>query len=214
MSGRINAGLYGGFINNNVSNLFVPGGSYRSGQRIGFAMGVNFNAVTPVASDTMYAFPIPVYANCLISGVALQVGTAVAGVSAKLGLALSGPDGRPGALVAEAPTPVNMNTAADTELVALFSAAQFVPAGVLWGLAVFNGAAQPVTIGNFDLPAPFVGIYNGPTTIQSFTVRGSTGVPVRNSRTQTYASAFPSTLTGWTAASAIPSSPVMVAIAA
>jgi hypothetical protein len=196
--------------------LLLPGGVYRSGQRIGLNAGVNYNAVTAIAANVMYAWPIPMAAGATISGVALQIGTAVAATNAKLGLALSDPaTGRPGALVAESPNIQNMNTAADAEMLALFSAAQFVPAGVAWGLCVFDGLAQPTTsAGPFDFGNQILSGMLGFTSIQGITLRGGGGATIRLSRAQTYASAFPATLTGWSTANAAPSSPVMCAVVA
>ena len=195
-----------------VAALLTPGGVYRSAQRISLPMATTVVLNTAIAANTMYAFPIPMAAGASISGVAIQVGTAVAATSAKLGLALSGPDGRPGPLVAEAPTPVDMNSTALAELVALFTAPQFAPAGVVWGLCVFNGLAQPVTIGAFSSGSQFVGHLIGAISINNYTAQGGT---VRLTRTHTYADAFPASLTGWTAtAGANPSSPIMAAVVA
>lgn len=198
-----------------VGALSIPGGVYRSGQRVGLNAGVNYNAVTAVAANVMYAWPIPLAVGATISGVALQIGTAVAATNAKLGLALSDATGRPGALVAESPNIQNMNSAADTEMLALFSVAQPVPAGVVWGLCVFDGLAQPTTsAGPFDFGNQILSGMLGFTSIQGLTLRGAGGATIRLSRAQTYASAFPATLTGWSTANAAPSSPVMCAVIA
>jgi hypothetical protein len=206
----------GGITRAQAAGLLIPGGVYRSAQRVGLPTAGGLNSAAAIAANTMYAWPIPIAAGVTLSGMALQVGTAVAGVSGKLGLALSGADGRPGTLVAEAPTPVDMNSAAAAELVASFSANQTVPAGIVWGLCVFNGLAQPVTLSAFQASNIFLGHFLGAASIQNYTLIGTAGPTIRLSRAHTYADAFPATLTGWTTATANapPSSPVMVAVVA
>jgi hypothetical protein len=171
-------------------------------------------ATNAIAANIMYAWPIQVPAAGTLSGVALQVGTAVPGVSGKLGLAVPGADGFPLTTLAECPTPVDMNSAADTELVAALSSNIARTVGFLWGLCVFNGAAQPITIGAFSQPQAFLGHVVGMTTINGYTGRGVVGGAVRLSRAHTYADAFPATLSGWTVTTATPSSPVMAAVVA
>lgn len=208
---RAVSGLTGG----QVAARLIPGGVYRSGQRVGLPTQGGFSTTTAIAADIMYAWPIPVVGAATFSGVALQVGTAVAGVSGKLGLALSGSDGRPGTLLAEAPTPVDMNSATTTELVAAFSVSVSVSGGIVWGLCVFNGAAQPVSVGVFNSSAILLGYMIGATGIGNYTLLSGVGPVARLSRAQTYASAFPASLTGWTATvSTAPSSPVMVGVVA
>ena len=196
-----------------AAGVTYPATTLRAG-RIGLPAPASTFNTTPVVADTMYAYPILVPSNATITGVALQLGTAVAGVFGKLGLALPGPDGFPLTTLGEGTAAVDMNSLADAELIASFASSLARPPGVLWGLAVFNGAAQPVTIGAFSVHVSLVGHFIGPTTIGNYTGRGATGGSIRLSRAHTYANAFPATLTGWSVANSTPSSPVMVAVTA
>lgn len=203
-----------GLSRSQAAALSYPATQLRSGQVVGMPHTANAVVATAVVADTMYAWPIPIPAAGSIRGVALQVGTAVAGVSGKLGAALPGPDGLPLTLLAECPTPVDMNSTASTQLLADFTAAIPRQAGLIWGLCVFNGAAQPVTIGAFGAASIQLSHFIGATNISGYTSAGSPGPAVRLTRAQTYAAAFPATLTGWTVtAGANPSSPEMVAVA-
>lgn len=185
----------------------------RSGTRVGLPTQGAFLSNVAVAADTMYAYPIIVPDGFLCSAVEIQVGTAVS-ASGKLGIAKSGIDGRPYELIAEAPTAVDMNSTAATILQAVLSRSVFVPSGVVWVLSVFDGAAQPYTIGNFNSAAILPGHLIGPTTLTNYTLAGATGCAHRCSRAQTYSAAFPPLLTGWATANTNPSSPVGCLVAA
>ena len=190
----------------------VPGGILRSGQYIGLPVYSAPVKTTAIVADTMYAFPIPVAANCSLSGVAVHVGTAVAATLAKLGVALPGADGLPDRLLAEAPTPQDMNSLADTAMLAAFSTPVAAPAGFVWGLFVANGLAQPYTLAAFNFHSVALGQALGASTMGSLTLQGATGATIRVSRAHTYATAFPANLTGWSRAAANPSSPYMGAL--
>lgn len=209
MSGSV---FGGGLTLGQVGALARP--AVPTGSRIGLPAGSGYVATNAVASNRMYAYPIPVTKTGSVSGVAIQVGTAVAGVTGILGLAASGPDGYPFALLGEAPAAVDMNSAANTELVASFSSNIPVSVGFVWALCVFNGSAQPVTLGSFITPSSFLGDILGNNSIAGYTSRGASGSMIQFSRAHTYGNAFPSTLTGWARSVAVPSSPVMVAVTA
>jgi hypothetical protein len=204
----------GGITRAQAGALLIPAGTLRSGLRLMLPIYSTPLKTTAIAADTMYAYPILAPVNALISGVAVQVGTAVPGVSAKLGLALPGADGLSATLLAEAPTPVDMNSATDTELVATFSAPVNVPQGFMWGLFVANGVAQPFTVGVFNYNNAALAQALGGTGMSQYTLQGTTGATIRVSRAHTYATAFPTSLTGWTRANTNPSSPVMAAVVA
>ena len=197
-----------------LGSMVVPGGVLRTGQRLMlpvYAVPIKTNAI---AADTMYAYPIPVPVNTLLSGVAVQVGTAVAATLAKFGAALPGADGLPDALLGECPTPQDMNSGTDAELVASFSSAVSVPAGFVWGLFVANGAAQPFTVAPFNYQNQALAQVLGGTAMSHFTLQGGTGATIRVSRAHPYANAFPANLTGWSRANAVPSSPIMAGVVA
>ena len=202
-----------GVTRSQAAGIAYPAATLRSGQRVGLPVGLaNVNNAAIVA-NTMYAWPILIPAAGTLSGVAVQVGTPVAGVSGKLGIALPGANGFPETLLAECPGAVDMNSAADQELVASFASSLPRPPEMLWGLCVFNGLAQPMTVGAFTSSGNFLGHFLGNTHIGGYTGRGTSSA-VRVSRAHTYADAFPATLSGWSVATANPSSPVMVAVAA
>lgn len=204
----------GGLTSTQAAERLIPGGVYRSGQRLMMTISSAPIKSTAIVADTMYAFPIQIAAATTLASVAIQVGAPVAGVSAKLGLATTGPDGLPLTLLAEAPTPVDMNSAVDTELVASFSANVPVSAGFVWGLFVANGVAQPFTLATFNFHSAILSQLLGPVTMSGYTLQGGTGAMIRISRAHTYASAFPATLTGWARTAANPSSPIVVGVVA
>lgn len=197
-----------GLTRRQVGQMLAP--AYRSGQYVGLPSAGSYATPNAMTADRMYAWPIPISYDTSLAGVAVQVGTAVAGVSGKLGLAYPGDDGWPAALIAECPTPVDMGLSANTELLALFASAAPVRAGIVWGLVVFDGAAQPISCAAFGTSAILLSHLIGPVGMVSYTLQGSPSGRIRLSRTHTYSDAFPLQLTGWGSGSGVPSSPVMV----
>jgi hypothetical protein len=195
-----------------VARFLRPGGVYRSGTRVGLPTALTYGLTNAVTADIMYAWPIPVEAPFRASAMEIQVGTLTAGVLGKLGLALPGSDGLPSTLLAECATAVDFNVAADTILNSAITGGVNVPFGWVWGLSVFNGAAQPVNANQFSSPAVFCGHAVGNQSMSGYTTRGSVAASTRVSRAHTYATAFPAVLTGWSVTNTSTSSPTMVVV--
>lgn len=201
----------GGIGLGQAGTLLHPG--YRSGTTISLPLpSVSALTTQVVTADIMYAWPIPVERGATLSSVSVQTGTNTPGVSVKLGLATTGTDGFPAVLLGECPTPGSMNVGG--VVVCAFSAAIAVQPGFYWALAVFNGAAQPITIQTFSAQGGTVAHFMGAVDLADYSGAGA-GSTVRVSRAQTYASAFPTSLTGWTTTrGALPSSPILGVVVA
>jgi hypothetical protein len=189
-----------GLTERQMAKLRRPGGIYRSGTRVGFPVANAINAVNAIAGNTMFALPIPIEAPFRASAVEIQIGTTSPGITGKLGLALPGADGLPDVLLAECAGTVDLSGAADAILNATITGGVNVPMGWVWLLSVFSGTATPLTVALASSPANFIGHAVGNQIMSGYTSRPTSGNvnSVRVTRAQTFASAFPASLTDWT----------------
>jgi hypothetical protein len=175
------------------------------------AQDAAINAATAVAADTLYAHPVSIFSDCRVGALALRVGALGAGL-AKMGI-YSTTGGRPGALVAEAATDVDLGVAAGTVLTASLTGGARLPAGVYWLASCFSAAtAIPNTMAAATLAAP-LGNQLGAATAGPL-VSGSAGPNCRLTRTAALtfvaATAFlPASFGAVTLASTAPGSPIL-----
>jgi hypothetical protein len=100
----------------------------------------------PVAADLAYQFPIWIEVATPVARIAMQVGTPVAGTLARLALYTSRRKALGAAnLLVGSMTEYDMNAAVNASLELLLPGPLRLPCGLYWGVARFNGAAQPRT---------------------------------------------------------------------
>lgn len=167
--------------------LFHPG--YRSGAY--YCAMSSGTAVTTgaVAADTIYHFPIVIHRPARVKGIAIRVGVAVPATNVKLGIA-SGETAAAKTLLSAAASAGDMNSVANTTISLDLPAVLPLTPGVYWGLALFNGAAQPYTLGNVPANHGLAEYLGGPSMATYTTFVGAAQLTVA----QSYASGFPSSI--------------------
>lgn len=193
----------------------VPAVRYRPG---GYYSQTSAPTVTTQAlvADTAYACPIEIHGTVRISELVLLVGTSVAGIS---GLSAAyAPDpltSLPGQLIRGSSVPFDCGLSAGSDLLADFSSNPFFVSGFFWHVTVFNGAAQPRTMGttftNGAAHSFLPILYGGPTA--GSTIQPSVATTTRVTAPLLYATAlagWPASITGWTAGTGTPGNPVGV----
>lgn len=193
--------------------------TYRSGQRYGVqvaAGGASTTAVTGgaggAANSPIYACPLPVRRTVTISGLELVVGTAVLSVTGKMALYSGDLLGGAGVLVAACVGTADMNSVANTAIALSFAANQTLAPGLYWACSMFDGAAQPFTIGSTNVLGEFGQIIGAPTAAGLFRNAIGTAATRVTSANQDYTVGFPASFGTATVGAGNPGSPTLAMV--
>lgn len=117
---------------------------YVSGRRYSALVTATPIHTAAVVANTAYCFPIPIFSPVRLASLIMRVGTSVPGVKGRCSL-YNNANSVPGKLIFEGANDLDFGAASATELATPLPSDLTLYPDMYWGVAVFDGAAQPTT---------------------------------------------------------------------